>query len=181
MRSRLVALSASLALTCSLAVVVSACANDEPAETEYVDADIPGLPDATLNDGFRDGGDCPGGGSGGSGGNVSGGSGGSGGCPNPEPTVDAAPPCGDYTFSYTSATATTVYATGTFSNWSDKPPGALELVKNGETFSASKFLGPGKHVYKFVVDGKTWIPDPANPNTESDGFGGQNSYIILCE
>src|SRR5262249_48025087 len=31
--------------------------------------------------------------------------------------------------------------------------------------------------YKFFVDGTTWVVDPANPNTVSDGFGGMNSDL----
>jgi glycosidase len=36
----------------------------------------------------------------------------------------------------------------------------------------------GIHAYKFVVDG-TWIKDPANPVSEPDGFGGENSVFYM--
>src|SRR5262245_39640232 len=29
--------------------------------------------------------------------------------------------------------------------------------------------------YKFFIDGTTWVTDPANPNKEPDGFGGENA------
>lgn len=36
--------------------------------------------------------------------------------------------------------------------------------------------------YKFVLNGSTWIADPANPSKEPDGFGGENSVkVASCE
>jgi hypothetical protein len=43
-----------------------------------------------------------------------------------------------------------------------------------------KALPPGPHQYKFVVDGgNQWIKDTMNPNTADDGFGGQNSVLVV--
>jgi len=36
----------------------------------------------------------------------------------------------------------------------------------------------GVHKYQFVVDGNTWVPDPAAGTTD-DGFGGRNSLIVV--
>ncbi len=58
--------------------------------------------------------------------------------------------------------ATTGLVAGDFSDW-QPTPSPVEAE-------------PGLHRYKFVVDGH-WIADPANPRTEPDGFGGQNSLF----
>jgi hypothetical protein len=36
---------------------------------------------------------------------------------------------------------------------------------------------PGDYRYKFVIDGKRWIDDPANACKVDDGYGGFNSLI----
>jgi hypothetical protein len=177
-----------LALAASAVATAGGCSDPAPADgsgDSYVDAD---LPDAAKNPGFRDGGDCPSGGSGGSSGSGSGaccpsgsgGSGGSGSCGPSDPTPDAAPACGEHTFMYTNATAQTVLVTGSFTNWASAPPGALAMTSAGAgAFTLTKQLGPGKFSYKFIVDG-VWLADPQNPSQENDGFGGQNSVIVLC-
>jgi 1,4-alpha-glucan branching enzyme len=53
---------------------------------------------------------------------------------------------------------------GTFNNWS---PEGLAMKRVGDEWVGSVYLGRGKHLYKFVVDGK-WIRDPANPFWEDD-------------
>ncbi len=37
----------------------------------------------------------------------------------------------------------------------------------------------GRYRYKFVVDGKRWLDDPANPSKEPDEYGGLNSVLTL--
>jgi 1,4-alpha-glucan branching enzyme len=39
-------------------------------------------------------------------------------------------------------------------------------------------LEPGEYQYKFVVDDQ-WHPDPRNPRGAPDGFGGQNSVVVV--
>jgi len=39
-------------------------------------------------------------------------------------------------------------------------------------------LGPGRHEYKLVIDGR-WVPDPHNPVSRPDDFGGVNSIVEL--
>ncbi len=38
---------------------------------------------------------------------------------------------------------------------------------------------PGRHVYKFLLDGKRWVDDPANPRKVRDGHGGFNSILVV--
>lgn len=41
-------------------------------------------------------------------------------------------------------------------------------------------MAPGRYEYKFSVDwGMRWAHDPNNPVGQDDGFGGQNSILIL--
>jgi len=94
---------------------------------------------------------------------------------------DAAPPCDQHTFEYLNSDATSVWVTGSFTSWAAEPPGALELVEVADgTWKLTTIVGAGRHLYKFVIDGSTWIADPVNPETEPDGYGGQNSVIELC-
>jgi enterochelin esterase-like enzyme len=41
-------------------------------------------------------------------------------------------------------------------------------------------LAPGQWLYKFVVDGH-WVHDPATPDHDADGRGGQHSFIFVGE
>lgn len=40
-------------------------------------------------------------------------------------------------------------------------------------------LPPGRYQYKFVIDGVTWKEDPNNPQRTGDGFGGNNSLLVV--
>ncbi|MEW6209557.1 MAG: S8 family serine peptidase, partial [Acidobacteriota bacterium] len=40
-------------------------------------------------------------------------------------------------------------------------------------------LSPGRYLYKFVVDGDSWIDDPSNGLKEEDGYGGLNSILNI--
>lgn len=69
--------------------------------------------------------------------------------------------------------AKTVYVAGDFNNWT---PRALALKKQGGEWICPIYLSPGKHTYKFIVDGN-WILDPTNKNWEQNEFGTGNSVI----
>jgi retinol-binding protein 3 len=58
-----------------------------------------------------------------------------------------------------------VTVAGTFNSWS---PGATPLTRKGDAWVGEVEAEPGRHAYKFIVDGR-WIIDPANPQTEADG------------
>jgi len=64
---------------------------------------------------------------------------------------------------------------GTFNNWSptQNPMRYLDGCWINEIN-----LPPGKHQYKFVVDG-TWISDPTNPDNVDDGAGALNSVVVV--
>jgi hypothetical protein len=77
--------------------------------------------------------------------------------------------------------SSTVWLTGSFTSWAGDPgAGAVELVKDGDgVWTVQKTMDAGSHQYKFIVDGNSWIADPANPNQIDDGFGGKNS-VYTC-
>ncbi|MBI4820493.1 MAG: hypothetical protein HY791_29770 [Deltaproteobacteria bacterium] len=99
------------------------------------------------------------------------------------PPVDAGamPDCRDVTFRLNRA-ASSVWVTGTWTGWAPDPAqGAIALSANGTDWSVTTRVDPpGRHLYKFIIDGATWVPDPSNPNQEPDGFNGFNSVLEIC-
>lgn len=69
--------------------------------------------------------------------------------------------------------ASRVILAGSFNNWSTM---RLEMNATSEGWEIEIPLKPGKHQYKYIVDG-WWVTDPLNPQTEPDGQGGLNSVI----
>lgn len=60
--------------------------------------------------------------------------------------------------------ARTVYVAGSFNGWAHH---ANRLTRKGDTWTARIAAEPGRHTYKFIVDGD-WIVDPANPKVEGE-------------
>lgn len=71
------------------------------------------------------------------------------------------------------ANAKNVFIAGEFNNWSPK---SFAMRREGDEWVIHMHVGVGKHLYKFIVDGK-WITDPANKFWEGDGTGNRNSVI----
>lgn len=110
------------------------------------------------------------------------------------PAVDAPPATPDAAIDAPAATtcektfrldnqagAASVWLTGSFTSWGGDPAnGAIELANDGTgTWTVTQTMDAGSYQYKFIVDGTSWITDPANPNTIDDGFGGTNS-VYTC-
>lgn len=68
-----------------------------------------------------------------------------------------------------------VYLAGDFNDWK---PATLAMTRQGDEWVFSVHLTPGKHVYKFIVDGK-WIIDPGNKLWEQNEYGTGNSVIWI--
>lgn len=68
-----------------------------------------------------------------------------------------------------------VYLAGDFNDWS---PNTLALQKHGDKWVVPVHLSVGKHLYKFIVDGK-WILDPDNKLWEQNEMGTGNSVIWM--
>jgi Glycogen recognition site of AMP-activated protein kinase len=74
------------------------------------------------------------------------------------------------------STATTVWLTGSFTQWAPNPPSAIAFVQGGGGgWDVTHEFPAGQHAYKFIVNGNNWILDPTNPTTMDDGMGNTNS------
>lgn len=71
-----------------------------------------------------------------------------------------------------------VYVAGSFNGWKpDTTP--LAPLGNGR-WKGDLNLGPGRHEYLFVVDGR-WLPDPSAKESVQNPFGGRNSVLTVSE
>jgi cyclomaltodextrinase len=70
-----------------------------------------------------------------------------------------------------------VFLAGTFNDWNDAQTRMTDPDRDG-TYTTTLLLAPGTYQYKFVVDGQ-WQQDPNNPEGTDDGFGGQNSVLVV--
>ncbi len=73
---------------------------------------------------------------------------------------------------------TSVALAGSFNGWSRTADMLRDPDQDG-VWECATTLPNGRHCYKFVVDGDRWMPDPRNPQGESDGHEGRNSVLLL--
>ena len=98
----------------------------------------------------------------------------------PDPAPEAAPEDPEkrmrqLAFSLALPGASEVSLIGSFNNWD---PAATPMKRDeAGVWRAALVLKPGRYPYKFYVDRKSKIVDPANAVTEPDGFGGLNSVL----
>jgi len=71
--------------------------------------------------------------------------------------------------------AKSVKLSGTFIDW-DK--NGYTMTHNGDEWTISINLKPGKYLYKFIIDGK-WIRDPGNKYWEENDSEGSNSVLWI--
>lgn len=96
-----------------------------------------------------------------------------------DPDANSVDPCGTHEFAYKApAGAKSVVVTGDWLGWNAVKGAAMTDSAGDGTWTAKVVLGPGKWLYKFVVDGK-WQADPNNPDKADDGFGAFNSVLTL--
>jgi Glycogen recognition site of AMP-activated protein kinase len=82
----------------------------------------------------------------------------------------------NYTFKLEGyADAKAVSLAGDFNDWT---PDALKMKHVGDTWIFKVHLSVGKHLYKFIVDGR-WIRDPANPLWEDNEYNTDNSVLWM--
>ncbi len=81
-------------------------------------------------------------------------------------------------FSLYSTEAGKVAIAGSFNNWS-KNSDQLSYNEQKGLWEITIPLSPGRYEYRFVIDGEDFIPDPGNPDTVDDGFGGLNSVATV--
>ena len=58
-------------------------------------------------------------------------------------------------------------------------PTRARLVRSGLWQAVMPRPQWGRHVYKFLLDGRRWLTDPANPASMADHFGGWNSVLAV--
>lgn len=68
-----------------------------------------------------------------------------------------------------------VYLAGTFNMWSTLQ---TRMTRTDSGWVADLPLSPGKHCYKYVIDGR-WMHDRGNPNRDDDLYGGYNSVYYV--
>jgi alpha-amylase len=73
--------------------------------------------------------------------------------------------------------ARSVHVAGDFNGWS---AGADSLTKGSAGIWRTQLpLKEGRYRYKLVIDGRSWIADPAAAERELDPYGGTNSVVIV--
>ncbi|MCK4415077.1 MAG: alpha amylase N-terminal ig-like domain-containing protein [Candidatus Eisenbacteria sp.] len=72
-----------------------------------------------------------------------------------------------------------IYLAGTFNAWAADRDRMTDADGDG-TFELTLELAPGRYEYKFVVDGN-WTTDMKAGAFGPDGFGGQNSVVVVGE
>jgi len=66
---------------------------------------------------------------------------------------------------------------GSFNDWDPQRNPMMDNPKSG-CFQATLWLPPGRHEYKFVVNGD-WIVDPNSPELLPNGMGSMNSVVMV--
>ena len=71
-----------------------------------------------------------------------------------------------------------VTVVGDFNGWD---PAALPMRRAGKggTWSTAMAIPEGRYTYCYVIDGRTWLPDPRAPLAPDDGFGLRNSVLLV--
>lgn len=64
--------------------------------------------------------------------------------------------------------------------WSaDTRVGLMQDPDRDGTWELELELAPGRYEYLFLVDGRFWEADPANPQRVPDGAGGERSLLLI--
>ena len=74
--------------------------------------------------------------------------------------------------------AGSVTFTGDFDGWNPEPPHARRITRTDLWILNEVFPGDARLDYKIVINGGTWLLDPANPRTQRGGFG-DNSELRM--
>lgn len=72
-----------------------------------------------------------------------------------------------------------VSVVGDFNGWDPTATPMLQGVPNS-LWEASARIPSGRVEYAFVLDGKTWIPDPNAPLAPASEFGTRNSVLTVA-
>ena len=78
---------------------------------------------------------------------------------------------------YRNPEANSVSVIGSFNGWSPDQSQMRKGKRGGWEITLS--LAPGKYAYRFLVNSRQQVLDPGCPVSEPDGYGGNNSVIIV--
>ena len=81
-------------------------------------------------------------------------------------------------FALVAPTASQVTVVGDFNGW-DPAATPMKKLRAGETWTAAIAVPEGRYTYAFVIDGRTWVPDPDAPLAPGDGFGVASSVLVV--
>ena len=74
------------------------------------------------------------------------------------------------------APASRVSVVGDFNDWD---PAATPLRRDGGTWTVQLHLRPGRYHYTFLIDGRRWASDPAEPRAAESDFGAPMSVLTV--
>jgi hypothetical protein len=81
-------------------------------------------------------------------------------------------------FVFVAPQASRVALVGDFNRWDTGATPMMRTRASG-TWSITLPLHEGRHVYAFVVNGTTWLADPAAPRAPADSYGTANSVVVV--
>jgi len=81
-------------------------------------------------------------------------------------------------FALVAPRASQVAVVGDFNGW-DTRATPMRKLASGATWTAAIPVREGRYAYAFVIDGRTWMPDPAAPLAPGDGFGHESSVLVV--
>jgi predicted carbohydrate-binding protein with CBM48 len=68
---------------------------------------------------------------------------------------------------------------GEFNGWDASATPMRHTDRGDGTWAVSVPLGAGRHVYAFVIDDSTWVPDPQAPLAPERWYGERNSVVVV--
>ena len=80
-------------------------------------------------------------------------------------------------FEFVAMPGSEVFVAGTFNDWNPMQH-RMRDNPNGGVYRMTLALPPGRHEYKFVVNGE-WCADPKGSESAPDGHGSVNSVISV--
>jgi hypothetical protein len=81
-------------------------------------------------------------------------------------------------FALVAPSASHVAVVGDFNGW-DPRATPMRKLPSGATWTAAISVREGRYAYEFVIDGRTWMPDPTAPLAPGDGFGHESSVLVV--
>ena len=96
----------------------------------------------------------------------------------------ATDPCAVKTFAFDpqGQSLNTVHVAGDFNGWPGSPEQGLSLqwFPSKGLWVGKRVFADGNYLYKYVLDGKTWVADPKSAAIAPDGFGGNNTVLAVA-